>query len=41
MQKINGRVKHIYSIWRKMQRKMVGYNEIYDVCIADHRANRD
>lgn len=26
-----GRVKHIYSIWRKMQRKMVGYNEIYDV----------
>jgi len=28
---IFGRVKHIYSIWRKMQRKMVGYNEIYDV----------
>jgi GTP pyrophosphokinase len=28
---IYGRVKHIYSIWRKMQRKMVGYNEIYDV----------
>lgn len=28
---IVGRVKHIYSIWRKMQRKMVGYNEIYDV----------
>lgn len=28
---INGRAKHIYSIWRKMQRKMVGYGEIYDV----------
>lgn len=28
---IHGRVKHIYSIWRKMQRKMIGYNEIYDV----------
>lgn len=28
---VYGRVKHIYSIWRKMQRKMVGYNEIYDV----------
>jgi GTP pyrophosphokinase len=28
---INGRVKHIYSIWRKMQRKTVGFNEIYDV----------
>lgn len=26
-----GRVKHIYSIWRKMQRKAIGYNEIYDV----------
>lgn len=28
---IFARVKHIYSIWRKMQRKSVGYNEIYDV----------
>lgn len=28
---IYARVKHIYSIWRKMQRKMIGYNEIYDV----------
>lgn len=28
---IYGRVKHIYSIWRKMQRKMIGYHEIYDV----------
>lgn len=28
---IFGRVKHIYSIWRKMQIKMIGYNEMYDV----------
>lgn len=28
---IYGRVKHIYSIWRKMQHKMIGYHEIYDV----------
>lgn len=28
---VNGRAKHIYSIWRKMQRKAVGYGEIYDV----------
>ncbi len=28
---ISGRAKHIYSIWKKMQRKGVGYNEIYDV----------
>ena len=27
---ITGRAKHIYSIWRKMQRKNVGFNEIYD-----------
>ena len=25
-----GRAKHIFSIWKKMQRKQVGYNEIYD-----------
>jgi len=25
-----GRAKHIYSIWRKMQRKNVGFEEIYD-----------
>lgn len=28
---VYGRVKHIYSIWRKMQRKMISYHEIYDV----------
>jgi GTP pyrophosphokinase len=27
---ISGRAKHIYSIWRKMERKDVGYEEIYD-----------
>jgi len=29
--KVTGRVKHIFSIWKKMQRKSVGYHEIYDV----------
>lgn len=28
---IFGRAKHIYSIWKKMQRKSIGYHEIYDV----------
>jgi GTP pyrophosphokinase len=28
---ISGRSKHIYSIWRKMQRKHVGLDEIFDV----------
>lgn len=28
---VTGRVKHIYSIWRKMTRKGVGFEEIYDV----------
>jgi len=28
---ISGRAKHIYSIWKKMQRKGIGYHEIYDV----------
>jgi GTP pyrophosphokinase len=28
---VSGRSKHIYSIWKKMQRKGVGYHEIYDV----------
>lgn len=25
-----GRAKHIYSIWNKMKRKMIDYNEIHD-----------
>lgn len=28
---VYGRVKHIYSIWRKMQRKNLSFSEIYDV----------
>lgn len=28
---VTARVKHIYSIWRKMQRKGVPFSEIYDV----------
>lgn len=28
---VQGRVKHIYSIYRKMTRKGVGYDQIYDV----------
>ena len=28
---LSGRPKHIYSIWRKMQRKGAGFGEIYDV----------
>src|SRR5262249_37717427 len=28
--KITGRAKHLYSIYRKMQRKALGYNQIYD-----------
>ncbi len=26
-----GRPKHIYSIWRKMQRKAVDFDELYDI----------
>lgn len=26
-----GRVKHIYSIWRKMQRKKISFSQVYDV----------
>ena len=28
---VDGRAKHIYSIWRKMQRKKVGFGELYDI----------
>jgi GTP pyrophosphokinase len=28
---IVGRVKHIYSIWRKMQRKGIGFSQVYDI----------
>ena len=28
---ISGRSKHIFSIWRKMKRKNVGFEEIYDI----------
>lgn len=28
---VTGRVKHIYSIWRKMQKKNLSFNELFDV----------
>lgn len=28
---VNGRVKHIYSIWRKMTRKNIEFSQVYDV----------
>jgi GTP pyrophosphokinase len=28
---VHGRAKHIYSIWRKMQRKRAGFGELYDI----------
>ena len=28
---VMGRAKHIYSIWRKMQRKSIDFNQVYDV----------
>lgn len=31
---ITGRAKHIYSIWRKMQHKGIGFSQVYDVRAA-------
>jgi len=28
---LGGRAKHIYSIWRKMQRKGIGFSQVYDI----------
>lgn len=28
---ITGRAKHIYSIWRKMHRKGIGFSQVYDI----------
>ncbi len=28
---ISGRAKHIYSIWRKMQEKDIGFSQVYDI----------
>lgn len=28
---IMGRAKHIFSIWRKMQRKSIGFSQVYDI----------
>ena len=28
---IDGRAKHIYSIWRKMRRKDIGFSQVYDI----------
>ncbi len=28
---VSGRVKHIYSIWRKMRRKGIGFSQVYDI----------
>lgn len=28
---LEGRAKHIYSIWRKMQRKGIGFSQVYDI----------
>ncbi len=28
---VAGRAKHIYSIWRKMQRKGIGFSQVYDI----------
>jgi GTP pyrophosphokinase len=29
--RVYGRAKHIYSIWRKMQRKKISFSQVYDV----------
>ncbi|GAB2801379.1 GTP diphosphokinase [Halomonas shantousis] len=29
--KVDGRAKHIYSIWRKMKRKRIDFSQVYDV----------
>jgi GTP pyrophosphokinase len=28
---LTGRAKHIYSIWKKMQRKGIGFSQVYDI----------
>ncbi len=28
---VSGRAKHIYSIWRKMQRKKINFSQVYDI----------
>lgn len=28
---VTGRAKHIYSIWRKMRRKGIGFSQVYDI----------
>ena len=28
---VTGRAKHIFSIWRKMQRKGIGFSQVYDI----------
>ncbi|TGG91097.1 GTP diphosphokinase [Natronospirillum operosum] len=28
---VHGRVKHIYSIWRKMRRKNISFSQVYDI----------
>ena len=31
---VHGRAKHIYSIWRKMKHKAIGFSQVYDVQAA-------
>lgn len=37
---VTGRAKHIYSIWRKMQRKQISFSEVYDVRAVRVLVNR-